>query len=160
MLNTTQNEVLWEKISAVKVVKFTTYDGEMIRSRPMKLLQDEFTGTLWFIGSAKSEMVDDIQHHPLVNITVTDAKNDIYVSISGKAYLSDDKAQLSAIWSSDVDNWFDEGINDENVALIAVDVTEAEYWDVKESSIKQAFNAMFSKANGKVPSQAEHKVMV
>lgn len=160
MLNSTQHEVLWEKIENISVAKFTTYDGETIRSRPMKMLQNDFHGTLWFVGSVRSEMVEDIHQHPNVNITLTDAKKDIYVSISGKAYLSEDQEQLSKLWSGDIDAWFDEGINDDNVALIAVDVAEAEYWDVKESGIKQAFNAMLSKANGKVPSQAEHDVLV
>jgi pyridoxamine 5'-phosphate oxidase like protein len=56
----------------------------------------------------------------------------IYVAIEGNAELIRDKAIFKAHWTSDLDRWFDKGVDTPNIVLIKVKANRITYWDGEE----------------------------
>ena len=56
----------------------------------------------------------------------------IYVAIEGSAELIRDKAAFKAHWTSDLDRWFDKGVDTPNIVLIKVKANRITYWDGEE----------------------------
>jgi general stress protein 26 len=56
----------------------------------------------------------------------------IYVAVEGYAELIRDKSAFKNHWTSDLDRWFDKGIDTPNIVLIKVKATRITYWDGME----------------------------
>jgi phosphoribosyl 1,2-cyclic phosphodiesterase len=56
----------------------------------------------------------------------------IYVAVEGTAELIRDKAAFQQHWTSDLDNWFENGVNTPGIVLIMVKAKRATYWKGRE----------------------------
>ena len=80
-----------------------------------------------------------------------DPGSDSYVSVSGTARIVENMARKEELWNAMVKAWFPKGVDDPELALIAVDVTKAEYWDVKSSKLVQLFTMAKAAVTGAPP---------
>lgn len=138
-------EDLWKMIKDIRFGMFVSrhhggqHEGHM-HSRPMttqnKNLDD---GKLWFFMSRKSGPVDDIEADPIVNLSYSDPSSDTYVSVSGTAQVFKDSAKARELWNTPAEAWFPGGPEDPDLALVAVLIEHAHYWDVKENQLTQLF---------------------
>lgn len=131
-----QIEKLGELIKDVRIAMLTTVlpDGSL-RSRPMATQNEKFDGTLWFFTSDESGKVHEIEDDQHVNVAFADAESQTYISISGKARLSRDRAKIEALWNPFVQAWFPKGKDDPDLALLQIEVASAEYWDAPSSKM-------------------------
>ena len=109
-------------------------DGS-ISSRPMAVQDKTFDGKLWFLTRVSSEKVDEIQQDQHVTLTLTDPSDAKYLVLKGRATVSQDRAKIKELWNSMYKAWFPEGESDPEIAVLRVDVTEAEYWQASSSSL-------------------------
>jgi general stress protein 26 len=58
--------------------------------------------------------------------------NGIYVAVEGTAELIRDKATIMQHWTSDVDKWFDNGVDTPGIVLIKVKAKRITYWKGRE----------------------------
>lgn len=117
-------------IKGIRFAMLTTAEGDgSLRSRPMATQKGAFDGTLWFFTRESSHKVEDIRREKHVNLAYADPEKQMYVSVSGKARVVKDKGKMKALWNPAYRIWFPEGLKDPDMALLRVDVTEAEYWD-------------------------------
>jgi general stress protein 26 len=77
--------------------------------------------------------------------------DDRYVSIAGVARVTHDPTKVEQLWSPAAQNWFPDGPTDPNLALLAVEIRHAEYWDVEESRMTQLFNMAKTAQTGEQP---------
>lgn len=154
---------LQELIQSIRFAMFTTRDAQgVLRSRPMTTQNNDDDDAdagrrLWFFMSRTSEPVLELLADPNVNVSYADPDNDVYVSASGKARLVDDKAAKIRLWSGMNDAWFPKGIDDPDLALVCVDLADAEYWNVTESKITQLFKMAKASFTGEPPTDmGEH----
>ena len=56
----------------------------------------------------------------------------IYVAVEGTAELIRDKSAFKAHWTSDLDKWFDNGIDTPGIVLIKVKARRVTYWKGRE----------------------------
>jgi general stress protein 26 len=148
---------LWSMMKHIQFAMLTTEDGGRLRARPMVAAQDGFDGTLWFFTHASSHKVDEVGSEQHVGVTYADPSAQNYVSLSGKASLVRDKAEIQAHWSEPVRTWFPKGTDDPEVALLKVDVDAAEYWDAPSSSMVQAYGYLKARLAGESPDPGENK---
>jgi general stress protein 26 len=106
----------------------TVGDDGSLHSRPMATQRDEFDGTLWFFTEADAGKVFEVEHDRQVNLSYADPRTHRYVSISGRARLVRDKEKAKELWNPMYKAWFPQGLDDPKLALLAVDVSSAEYW--------------------------------
>ena len=155
-----EREHLWSLIKDIRFGMFTARDGSgSLSSRPMttqnKAIDED--SSLWFFMSAHSEPVSDLTNEPEVNIAYADPDSDSYVSISGTASIANNPAKKQQLWSKMAEAWFPGGVDDPDLALIQVRITNASYWDVKESKLVQLFKMAKAAVTGKPPTDmGEH----
>jgi general stress protein 26 len=56
----------------------------------------------------------------------------IYVAVEGTAELIRDKAAFQQHWTSDLDNWFEKGVDTPGIVLIKGKASRATYWKGRE----------------------------
>lgn len=112
-------------------------DGEL-RARPMTIIdrQGRATGSgdatgrsrLTFATSTDSTIAGDLKSQPRACVTLQDGMK--YVSLTCDAELSQDRERIRSLWSKELEVWFPDGPDSENLVLIECDVSFAEFWDV------------------------------
>jgi general stress protein 26 len=121
---------LSELIRDIRIAMLTTAmpDGTL-RSRPMATQQREFDGDLWFFIDMTSAKTDEVHRSPYVNLGYAAPEKNRYVSVSGFAAVVRDPEMAHALWNPSYEAWFPKGLDDPNLALLRVNVQQAEYWD-------------------------------
>lgn len=157
-MQTANTAKLWELIKDIKFGMFTAHHGNgHLHSRPMTTLnRDEQGGVLWFFMSRSGEPALDIESVPEVNVSYSDAGRDAYVSVSGTARMVNDPARKNALWNPLYKTWFPGGVGDPDLALIAVTINHAEYWDVHTNKATKIFEMAKAAVTGARPSLGEH----
>jgi general stress protein 26 len=143
-------EKLAKLIRGIKFAMLTTAmpDGTL-RSRPMATQQAPFDGSLWFFTYFHSGKVDEIEHDQHVNVSYADPSGNRYVSVSGRAAIVRDRQKAGELWSELHRAWFPQGLDDPNLALLRVDVHDAEYWDGPSSRMVQLAGFVKAMVTGK-----------
>jgi general stress protein 26 len=133
------------KIKDVRFGMFTTLDDEnVLTSRPLTMQQIDNEGNMWFFTSDEAPFTIDLQQHPNVNVSFSDPDHNLYLSVTGRAYLLKDRAKARELWNPLIRSWFPDGLDDPHLALVRVKIESAEYWDASASKMKQLFH--FAKA--------------
>ena len=104
-------------------------DGQP-RARPLAIARSEDgepEGVLYFPTKLSSPKVEEIAANPQVCVTMQDKRR--FVSVSGTAQIKRERALVESLWSDAWKVWFPEGKNDQQLCLVAVVPTAAEYWD-------------------------------
>ena len=151
---------LWDMIKEIKFGMFThRHASGRLHSVPLTTQNrslDE-ASTLYFFVSRKSELAEHIEQDIHVNVTYTDASKDRYVSVSGEALIVEDQPKKDDLFSTMSKAWFPGGAKDPDLALLKVNISHAEYWDVKESKMVQVAKMVTAAIAGTRPSLGEHK---
>ena len=152
-------EKLRELVKDIDFCMLTTVDeGGDLHSRPMSSNGDiDPNGDIWFFTSASSHKVSEIAKLPRVNVSFADPENQRYISVSGTAQLTRDRAKIDELWRPQFKIWFPEGKDDPEVALLRVSLEKAEYWDSPSSTIGYALSFVSSLVTGKEPDLGENK---
>jgi general stress protein 26 len=149
---------LWEKIKDVRPGMLTTTERDgSLRSRPMWTLSDEFDGYLWFFTAEDSPKAKELESNNQVCISYSAPDKDLFISVSGRAELIHDKAKAKEFWNPYAEAWFPEGLDDPSLALLRVEVEQAEYWEDNKPKVIQFAQALITAATGKQPDWGENK---
>lgn len=113
----------------------TRTEGGAVAGRPMSNNRDvDFDGDSWFFALESTRTVRDIRGNPNVGLAYQ-AKagllgmKPLFITLEGRASLIDDKARFREHWTSDLDDWFEQGIDTPGLTLIHVEVQRLHYWD-------------------------------
>jgi general stress protein 26 len=152
---------LAELIKDIRFAMFTSRHGDgRLHSCPMttQIALDDDERSLWFFVSRRGETAADVARDAAVNVSYADPAQDRYVSVSGNAMLIEDKARKNEHWSTLVEAWFPGGIDDPDLALIRVDIVQAEFWDVGTSKAVQVLKLAKAAVTGNRPvDMGEHR---
>jgi general stress protein 26 len=116
----------------------THSDGDAIAQRPMSNNRDvDYDGDSYYFTWADSRMVRDIAGNPEVGLSFLGTsglfgQRPFFVAVEGKAEIVRDKAAFADHWTSDLDRWFEQGIDTPGVAMIHVHAERLHYWDGEE----------------------------
>ncbi len=117
------------KMRKLDICMLTTQSGSgKLSSRPMSNNGDvEFDGNSYFFTFEKSQTVKDIKENEHVSLNF-EGDNKLYISLSGKAKLIDNKEKLKEHWLDELKQWFPEGIDTAGLVMIHVKATHIKYW--------------------------------
>ncbi|MBY0610843.1 MAG: pyridoxamine 5'-phosphate oxidase family protein [Beijerinckiaceae bacterium] len=151
---------VWEMIKDIRIAVMVTTDEEgQLRSRPMAAQQQEFDGSLWFFTSIQSGKIDELEGNPDVLLGYSEPSKQEYVSVNGKAVIVRDREKIKELWSEPLRVWFPKGPDDQEIALIKVTISSAEYWDAPSSTMLYAYGYVKARLTGERPKGGEHKVV-
>ena len=156
----TDPEILWDMIKDIRFGMLThRHPDGALHAHPLTTMNKKIdeAGTLYFFVERDSEVGQRLQQDGNVNISYADHDKDRYVSVAGKASVSDDAAIKQRLFNALTKAWFPGGWQDPNLELIAVKIAHAEYWNTKESKVTQLLKIAAAAASGTKAQMGENK---
>src|SRR5687767_5291931 len=148
---------LRELLEGIDFCMLTTIDSGQLRSRPMSTQQAEFDGDVWFFTSDESHKIGEIEKDNRVCLAYAKPDSDTYVSVSGRAEMTRDRAKMEELWSPILKAWFPGGLDDPHLCLMKVSAEQAEYWDSPSGKLLQLFGFVKALATGQEADWGENK---
>jgi len=152
-------QLIWNIIKEIKIGMLVTHDNleEMLRARPMSLVQEEYDGTLYFFTDQEAAKAYEISRDRDICITFASADDQTYVSLSGKANINDDKTLVDRYWNKWVAAWFPKGKDDPNLTMLEIKIESGEHWVTDENKVLQLFEIAKANLLNKTPDIGENK---
>ena len=133
----------------------TTGPGKRPEARPMHIAKLDEGGDLWFLTSQSGRIVAEIGDEPLVLLVFQDERNS-YLSVRARARVVQDHGRVKEIWKEPFKVWFPGGVEDPEIALLAVTPVSAEYWDNSGlNKLSYLFEAAKAYIKGEKPAVGE-----
>ena len=149
-------DAFWTLIDGVDVCMMTTRDGGSLRARPMMARPDLATREFRFLTKLSSHKTDELAANPDVNLAFSDPKGGDYVSVSGQAYLTQDRKLIDQLWNAEAEAYFSCGKDDPDIGVIRVVPSNAEYWDSR-STLRRSWSMFKVRRTGADPDLAENR---
>ena len=133
-------EQLHAQIERIEIAMLTTrrYDGHL-ESRAMATQKRAPGADLWFVSCEGTAKLRDIQHDPHINLAYYKDRTREWISVSGTAQISRDRAKIHELYQPDWSIWFpDEGDprhgtkDDPRMVLIAIQVHAAVFLEINK----------------------------
>ena len=123
-------------VQDIKYGMLTTVEADKsLRSRPMAARQLDQDGTIWFFTYDNAPKCDEVKTDHHVNVSFSEPKSQKYVSLSGQAEISHDRAKMEEVWTPIYKAWFPKGLEEPHIALLKITVDKAEYWNSPNGAI-------------------------
>lgn len=140
-----------ELLSEARIAMMGTYDARgNAHSRPMAAVEHG-GDTLWFFAREESRKVSELRRDPRVLLDYADTDGQNYVSLVGRARLTQSAERARELWSEPLRAWFPDGPDDPHITLIEVEVDSAEYWDSPSSLMVHAYGYVKARVTGEPP---------
>ena len=127
---------LAKKMKDIDFAMLSTHaGGGRIGSRPMSNNRDvEYDGDSYYFTMDDTLMVKDIERDPKVGLSFQGSsgllnQRPLFVAIEGRADLIRDRSAFNAHWNSDLERWFERGMDTPGLVMIKVHAERAHYWD-------------------------------
>jgi general stress protein 26 len=136
--------VPWELMKKIGFAMLVTRDGGKLRARPMSAYLERTENTIYFLTDARHHKDEEIAKNPSVNLSFADAGSQKYVSATGTAVVSNDRARIKELFSTPAKAWWDSA-DDPNIRVLRITLDDAGYWDSPHtmiSYVKMATAAM------------------
>ena len=119
---------VWTLADKIGFCMLATLEGGAIRARPMAARADRGENAFYFLTDAKSHKDEDIEANPNVNLAFADPSGQKYVSISGRATVSNDRAKIRELWSRRPRRG-GKSAEDPAIRVLKIAPEDAHYWD-------------------------------
>ena len=119
---------IWQLAKRIGICMFVTWDGERQRVRPLAATVERDEHAIYFLTDVHSHKDEQVEKFPIVALAFADMPHSKYVSITGKATVSNDRAQIRKLWSPFAQAWWDSA-EDPDIRVIKVEPQDAELWD-------------------------------
>lgn len=150
---------LYDLIDGIETAMLTTrtIEGALV-SRPLQTQERAADMDLWFMTSTDTHKVDELRANPEVNLAYYKDGSREWVSVSGRARLTQDKKRIRELYKPDWKAWLgDEGgerdgsPNDPRIALIEVEPHTVTYMKSEQPRLVAMFKVMKALATGEPP---------
>jgi general stress protein 26 len=157
-------EELWELVDGIETAMMTTRRSDgMLVSRPMATQKRASGADFWFV-TLRGPKVDEIEGDPRVNLSYYRDRTREWVSVSGVAEISKDRAKIRELFAPVWKVWFpdeggkkDGGPEDPRMVLIGVRARSAQYMTVDKPQPVVFFEFLKGMVTGKAPEFGEVK---
>jgi general stress protein 26 len=119
---------VWELAEKINICMFVTWDGERQRARPLAANVDRDEHAIYFLTDVTGMKDDQIERFPIVTLAFADTGANKYVSITGRAAVTNDRTKIGELWTPDNKAFWDSK-DDPDIRLITVTPEDAEVWD-------------------------------
>jgi general stress protein 26 len=154
-------EVLWDLIKDTRfcMLSHRHADGSL-HSHPLTTMNKELgvDDRLYFFVSRQTEVGQRLRQDGSVNLAYANPDKDTWVSVTGTARVLEDLDKKRELFNVMAKAWFPGGPEDPELELVAVEIDEAEYWNVKENKLLQLLKMGKAAVTGDRPKKmGEHK---
>ena len=125
---------VWDLMKKIGFAMLVTRDGSRLRARPMSAHLERDENAVYFLTDARRHKDEEIARDPNVNLSFADTGGQKYVSVTGTATVSNDRARIRQLFSTPAKAWWDSA-EDPNIRVLKITPDDAEYWDSPGSVI-------------------------
>jgi general stress protein 26 len=118
----------WDLMKEIGFAMLVTRDGDKLRARPMSAYLERGENAIYFLTDARRHKDEEIACNPSINLSFADAGSQKYVSMTGIAVVSNDRAKIRELFSTPAKAWWDSA-DDPNIRVLKVTPDDAEFWD-------------------------------
>jgi general stress protein 26 len=123
--------------------------GEPFSTRPMSVQKVDDDGTCWFLSATDSHKNAHILQEPFIQLLFQGSTYSDFVTLYGKATISQRKEKIKELWEPILKTWFTGGIDDPRISVIEFRPHDGYYWDTKHGQmvafVKQIAGAIMGK---------------
>ena len=158
---------MYEHVEDIEIAMLTTRrpDGHL-ESRAMATQKRAAGADLWFVTLDGSSKLTAIEHDPHVNLSYYKDRTREWISVSGIASISRDRAKIRELYAPDWKAWFAEAgdprhgtPDDPRMVLIGVDVHAAVFLEVNKPQPVVLYEVVKGWLTGESPEIGEmHRV--
>lgn len=140
---------LWDLLDEFRFAMLTTVDktmdggetdhGAEMRARPMASHLDREKGLIHFMSKRTDDKVEEIHDEDDVCLSYMRPDDQLYISVTGRATVSTDRALIERLWDVGAEAWFSGDKKTADVAVITVHPRHAEYWHNDQTAVRRAF---------------------
>ena len=150
---------LYNLIDGIETAMLTTHalDGSLV-SRPLQTQKRTDGMDLWFMTSTETHKVDELRANPEVNVAYFKDGSKEWVSVSGRARLTQDRDRIHQLYKPDWKAWLEDqggarngGPDDPRIALVDVDPHTVVYMKAEQPRLVGMFKVMRAMATGEPP---------
>jgi general stress protein 26 len=143
-------EKLKELVKDITTCMFCTKVKDLpFKSRPMASLDVDDDGNIWFMSNIESNKNDELKSDDEVQLIYAKGGDSHFLSISGRAEVSQDQNKIDELWNFYAKAWFQEGKRDPNISVIKVIPKDAYYWDTAHGKMISLLKIAASVVSGK-----------
>jgi general stress protein 26 len=146
---------VWELMEKMPLCMLTTWNGSDLHGRPMDARPRRKDNTIYFLTDVRHHKDDEIAKYPKIAIAFSDSGDQKYVSLSGRAEVSNDRAKIKELWEPTAKAWWDSAENP-NIRVLKVTPVEAQYWD-GPGKVVSMVKMMVAAATGTKPDLGENR---
>ena len=156
-------EKLYSQIADIEIAMMTTRraDGHL-QSRAMATQKRALGADLWFVTLDTAPKLRDLDNDPHVNLSYYKDRTREWVSVSGVASVTRDRAKIHELYAPDWKMWFpkegdprDGTPDDPRMVLIGVDVHAAVFLEVNKPQPVVLFEVVKGWLTGSTPELGE-----
>lgn len=125
---TTDVERAYDLMEKIRFCMLATRKGPDIRARPMAAHVERVENAIYFLTDVDGHKDDEISEHPEICLAFADSKGQKYISVSGRATVSNDRERIRDLFSTPAKAWWDDA-DDPSIRVLKVEPASAEYWD-------------------------------
>ena len=154
---------LYEHIDDIEIAMMTTRrtDGHL-ESRAMATQRRAAGADLWFVSLEDTQKLRDLESDPHVNLSYYKDRTREWVSVSGIASITRDRAKIAELYAPDWKAWFPKGSDprhgtkdDPRMVLIGVDVHAAVFLEATKPQPVVLFELVKGWLTGSTPELGE-----
>ncbi len=157
----------WHLAEKIRIALLTSWDGEQQRIRPLSANVDRDADVIQFLigahggttlaqatGAPALTLVEQVKKFPTVTLAFADHGSHDYVTITGQAVVSNDRARIKELWTPFAKAWWD-GADDPEIRLLTVTPENAEIWEGPNQLIATAI-MLTAAVTGAKPAVGDH----
>jgi general stress protein 26 len=148
---------IWNVIEKAGICMMTTCFEGGLRARPLEARPNQEENVIWFLTDRRGLKDDEVRRHPDVCLTFLYLEEKIYLSLTGRAFVSDDVSRARELWNDEQQAWWPGGPEDPNLLVMRVELDRAEMWDGPASSAVAAFEFAKARRTQKKPNLGENR---
>ena len=156
-------EKLYEQINDIEIAMMTTRrtDGHL-QSRAMATQKRAEGADVWFVTLDDTPKVRDLGFDPHINLSYYKDRTREWISVSGTATVTRDRAKIHELWAPDWEAWFPKGDDprhgtkdDPRMVLIGVSIHAAVFLEVNKPQPVVLFELVKGWLTGSTPEIGE-----
>ncbi|ODS82905.1 MULTISPECIES: pyridoxamine 5'-phosphate oxidase family protein [unclassified Devosia] len=157
----------WHLAEKIRIALLTSWDGEQQRIRPLSANVDRDADVIQFLigahggttlaeatGAPALTLVEQVKKFPTVTLAFADQSSHDYVTITGQAVVSNDRARIKELWTPFAKAWWD-GADDPEIRLLTVTPENAEIGEGPNQLIATAI-MLTAAVTGAKPAVGDH----
>jgi len=147
---------VWDILDGHSIGMLSTQFSGGLRARPLDARPDRDAGAIFFVTDVRGHKDDEIAAAPDVCFVVTVPKDNVYLSITGRATVTRDPGKIRQIWKKLDEMWWS-GPEDPNTRLLKIEPIAAELWDGPSNELVTAYEFAKAKMTGEKPLLGENR---